>query len=251
MENLVFKSEKGAPITNSLLVAQKFGKRHADVLRDIRNLHCSENFQQRNFALLVEMKQLPQGGAAKAECYIMTKDGFAFLVMGYTGKEAGKFKEDYIEAFNKMEEVIKTGGFQIPRSYSEALMLAAKQAEQIEQQEKQLLIQAPKVKYHDEVLSSDNLMPISVIAQNYGMTGERLNGILRICGIQYKQGKHWIITAKYKNRDYARIIPDVRYTKDGKSIVINQMKWTETGRKFIHNLLVENGFVIRQKCLAI
>jgi Rha family phage regulatory protein len=124
MEDLVFKSEKGATVTSSLLVAQKFGKRHADVLRDVRNLHCSESFRQRNFALLVEMKELPQGGATKAECYIMTKDGFSFLVMGYTGDDAGKFKEDYIEAFNKMEQQLKEA--QRPLSTLDLLELAVK-----------------------------------------------------------------------------------------------------------------------------
>jgi Rha family phage regulatory protein len=96
-------------ITTSLLVAKKFGKRHANVLRDIKNLSCSKQFQQLNFELLVEMKQLPQGGATRVEQYIMTKDGFTFLVMGYTGEQASRFKEDYISAFNRMETQLMDG----------------------------------------------------------------------------------------------------------------------------------------------
>lgn len=83
---LVYENEKGVDITTSLIVAKVFGKRNSDVLRDVRNLNCSNDFRERNFALMVEMRQLPQGGAQKTEYYTMTKDGFSFLVMGYTGK---------------------------------------------------------------------------------------------------------------------------------------------------------------------
>lgn len=108
MENLVIIQD-GQPVTSSLLVAEVFGKRHVDVLRDIRKLHCSEHFRVRNFASLVEMKELPQGGASKAECYVMTKDGFTFLVMGYTGAKASEFKERYIAEFNQMERTLQSG----------------------------------------------------------------------------------------------------------------------------------------------
>ncbi|GAB6119673.1 Rha family transcriptional regulator [Dysgonomonas termitidis] len=95
-KNLVSKNEEGKLITTSKIVAGIFGKRHTNVLRDIRNLECSEEFQSSNFELLVEMKELPQGGASKSTCYEMTKDGFNFLVMGYTGAKAAKIKENII-----------------------------------------------------------------------------------------------------------------------------------------------------------
>lgn len=119
MNQLVFKGSNDHAMTNSLLVAQKFSKRHEDVLRDVRNLHCSEKFHQLNFALMVEMKELPQGGATKSEHYIITKNGFIFLVMGYNGLQAGKFKEQYIDAFDFMEQTLK--------SYSENRTLVIEQ----------------------------------------------------------------------------------------------------------------------------
>lgn len=88
MNELVFKSEKGTPVTNSLLVAEKFEKNHSHVLRDIENLSCSKEFRESNFGLSSyisqQNKELPM--------YIMTKDGFSLLVMGFTGKEALKLK---------------------------------------------------------------------------------------------------------------------------------------------------------------
>ncbi len=64
-------------------------------MRDKQNLSCSEdfrllNFGECNFALLVKMRELQQGGASKAQYYEITKDGFSFLVMGYTGAKAGE-----------------------------------------------------------------------------------------------------------------------------------------------------------------
>jgi phage antirepressor YoqD-like protein len=109
--------------------------------------------------------------------------------------------------------------------------------------------QAPKVKYHDLVLSSDNLMSITEIAKNYGMSAVSLNEILRVCGVQYKRGKHWIVTAKYQDRDYMRSVPVIQYTRDGKQLIINQMKWTEQGRKFIHELLAQKELIARHKRL--
>lgn len=94
-------------VTTSLKVAEYFNKRHSDVLRAIKRLECSDQFQQRNFALMVEMKKLPQGGATRSEYYYLTRDGFTFLAMGFTGKVAASFKEAYIEAFNRMEAALR------------------------------------------------------------------------------------------------------------------------------------------------
>ena len=103
MADLVFQNSNGNDVTTSLIVAQVFGKRNSDVLRDIRSLNCSESFRKRNFALMVKMNELPQGGSQKSEYYEMTKDGFSFLVMGYTGTKAGEFKERFINEFNRRE----------------------------------------------------------------------------------------------------------------------------------------------------
>lgn len=84
--------------TTSLLVAEKFGKLHKDVLRAVRNLHCSEEFNQRNFAPIDFIDKNSDSQPA----YEMTKDGFMFLVMGFTGKAAAQIKEAYINAFNLM-----------------------------------------------------------------------------------------------------------------------------------------------------
>jgi Rha family phage regulatory protein len=91
----------GVPMVDSVLVAKKFGKGHRDVLRALNNLECSAEFKLRNFAqdtYVVRNTEYPM--------YNMTRDGFTFLCMSFTGKEAAKWKEAYINAFNSMEKAL-------------------------------------------------------------------------------------------------------------------------------------------------
>ncbi|MCS7612457.1 Rha family transcriptional regulator, partial [Pseudomonas aeruginosa] len=79
----------GKPTTTSLDVAKHFRKQHKDVLKSIANLECSPEFTQRNFAPCTR-----PGSNNKPEPYFrMTRDGFTFLCMGFTGKEAARWKE--------------------------------------------------------------------------------------------------------------------------------------------------------------
>ena len=94
-------------VTTSLRVAEVFGKRHADVLRAVSKLECSEDFRERNFALIQKISDLGNGRTRKDPMYYITRDGFMFLVMGFTGKTAAKWKEAYIKAFNEMEAKIR------------------------------------------------------------------------------------------------------------------------------------------------
>ncbi|MET0109121.1 MAG: Rha family transcriptional regulator [Candidatus Thiodiazotropha sp.] len=86
--------------TTSLKVAQAFNKRHKDVLRKLEVLDCSSDFTERNFAL----SEYQDATGRKLPYWEMTKDGFLFLVMGFTGKKAARIKEAYINAFNQMTE---------------------------------------------------------------------------------------------------------------------------------------------------
>lgn len=92
----------GQIMVSSRDVSRVFGKRHHIVMRDIRLLECSAEFRAYNF---VSAKYSDAQSKPRPEVY-MTQDGFTFLVMGYTGKIAAKFKEKYIEAFNEMERAL-------------------------------------------------------------------------------------------------------------------------------------------------
>ena len=96
----------GRPATTSLEVANFFGKRHDNICRDIRGLIEStpENFRALNFEETFRTIPGPNNSERQETYFILYRDGFMLLVMGYTGKKALAMKLAYIEAFNRMEE---------------------------------------------------------------------------------------------------------------------------------------------------
>lgn len=95
---------EGHVTTTSQQIAAHFNKAHRSVLLAIRRLECSEEFRLHNFVQTVETRENPSGGAPiQSPSYRITRDGFVFLAMGFTGKYAAQWKEAYITAFNSME----------------------------------------------------------------------------------------------------------------------------------------------------
>ena len=194
MNELVFKGANDQALTNSLLVAEKFGKKHYHVMGSIRNLLNSHEKSGQYFVLDTYV----DNSGKENPMYVMNRDGFTLLVMGFTGEKALQFKIDYIEAFNKMEQTIKSGNYLVPHSFSEALMLAAKQQEQIEEQQKKIKQDAPKVLFADAVATSQRSCLVSelakIIQQNGVNIGQnrlfqwlRDNGYLCAKGQYYNQ----------------------------------------------------------------
>ncbi|EBY1696932.1 transcriptional regulator [Salmonella enterica subsp. enterica serovar Javiana] len=91
--------ENGRAVTTSVAIAEFFRKMHKDVLKKIDNLECSAEFSERNFA----PAEYTDEQGKKRPAYQITKNGFVFLVMGFTGKKAAAFKEAYIAEFDRME----------------------------------------------------------------------------------------------------------------------------------------------------
>lgn len=129
MDQLVIRNQKGDDVTTSLIVADVFGKRHDQVLRDIDNLNCSQEFNHHNF---VEI-EYTDGRGRKQRAVEMTKNGFTFLVVGWTGQKAGEFKEKFIHEFDKRDALLKNDDYILMRSQqilSTRLSLVEKQLEE-------------------------------------------------------------------------------------------------------------------------
>lgn len=131
---------KDVPAVTSLQVAEAFGKEHFNVLRDIETilLQVPENFRKLNFEVSEYTIQNPlTGGELPKPMYLLTKDAFTLLTMGYTGEKAMAFKVAYIARFNEMEEQLRTTSpllpnFRDPIAAAEAWIVAerARLAEQ-------------------------------------------------------------------------------------------------------------------------
>ncbi|MFD1251805.1 Phage regulatory protein Rha (Phage_pRha) [Devosia equisanguinis] len=96
---LIEISEDRAVVT-SLDVAQRFSKEHRNVIRAIQDLECSAEFRALNF----EQSSYRTAQNRPLTMFKMTRDGFSLLVMGFTGAEAARWKERYIQAFNLLEQ---------------------------------------------------------------------------------------------------------------------------------------------------
>lgn len=263
MAELVIQNSNGNDITTSLIVAQVFGKEHKHVLRDIDELSCSDDFRKSNFGLSFTIRELPNGGSKKDRFYEMTKDGFSFLVMGYTGAKAGQFKEMFIAEFNKREMMLKNDDYILMRSMqilqkrvqaieAENKQLEAENAakqERIELQEQTINVrteenkvlkasiekQAPFVEYVSTTLQSPKTYTSTQMAKELGMrTANELHNRLRDMGIMYKQSGQWMLTSKYCGKGYTKPRTTSGMDEYGKAWSNTITVWTETGRMFLH-----------------
>lgn len=227
-------------VVSSRQVAEKFGKEHKHVLDSVREILKAENsavrfFQENMYKVEGNNKSYPE--------YLMNRDGFTLLAMGFTGKDALQWKLKYIAAFNKMEELLKEQEV-IPKDLPAALRMAAEIAEkaqalQIENtQQKQIINEMqPKASYYDLILQNNTLMSVTQIAKDYGMSAKKMNSLLHELGVQYKQGGIWFLYEKYQCDGYtqSKTFP----TADGENRF--HTYWTQKGRLFIYHLLKNQG----------
>ncbi|PEH12485.1 phage regulatory protein [Lactobacillus sp. UMNPBX1] len=113
---VIMKSQKA--LTTSLKVAETFGKNHRNVLRSIKNLTAQNCAVKKMFAESTYVNDRGQ----EQPMYYMNRDGFTLLAMGFTGRDAMRFKLEYIEAFNRMDELIRNES-SLPQTPEEKLQL--------------------------------------------------------------------------------------------------------------------------------
>ena len=97
----------GRAVTNSIWLAESFGKRHDHVLRDIRKLPIPDDFRRANFVASSVERMTPTGGRFTTSCQLITRSGFDILAMSYTGKRAIDLKIAFIDAFNRVSDALK------------------------------------------------------------------------------------------------------------------------------------------------
>lgn len=147
MENNLFAAtidSKDSQKISSVELATLCEKRHDNVMRDIRKLEPAY-LQEFGNHLKFESAEYADKKGEKRPCYSLTKSQSLFVVSSYSAVIRARIQR-------RWEELESQSKFSIPKTYSQALMLAAKQAEQIELQQQQLAVQAPKVEYFDKLV---------------------------------------------------------------------------------------------------
>ena len=153
---------------------------------------------------------------------------------------------------DRIEELLTKGhtevaqSYDIPQSYSDALLLAAKQAKELEEskavvasQARQIAELEVKTSYCDIILKSSCTIPITVIAQDYGMSAQKMNALLHDMNIQYHSGESWIVYSKYKAEGYVQS----ETIQISPKRVRTYTKWTQKGRLFLYDTLKRSGIV--------
>lgn len=171
---------------------------------------------------------------------------FYLLCMKANNEVARNFQ--YNVATNILPQIRQTGSYNsTPQTYLEALKELVKVVEEKEKlrieniNQKQLINEyEPKVSYYDMVLQSPNLLTITQIAKDYGLSGAALNKKLNEKGIQYKQSGTWLLYQKYSKLGYTKSTTFVD-EKTGFSKL--NTKWTQKGRLFIYDMLKSIGIL--------
>lgn len=264
MTGLVYRGKDNQPLTNSLLVAETFGKEHRNVLRDIKNLIEGGVLKNEQTPMFEETTYISEQNKQSYPLYVMNQDGFTLLAMGFNGKKAMEFKLKYIEAFNAMKKQIEQSKPSVPQNYLEALKSLIKAEEEKQQlalenkQKDETIItiskanvelgnkiteMLPKVSYYDRILQSTATMTITQIAQDYGMSAIAMNKELESMRIQHKERGQWILYAQFLKGGYvhSRAVDIIR--RDGRHDVKYNTEWTTKGRLFLYEALKAKGIL--------
>lgn len=249
MEELVFQGLNGQAVTNSLLVAEKFGKEHRNVIRSIKEILGSA--QNCAYPLYVEATYTHPQNGQEYPVYIMTRDGFTLLAMGFTGEKSLKFKMEFINAFNKMESMLKSDDYIIARSQEilqNRLMLAQQKLQMLEGEkemlEEQNRLLAPKASYTDDVLQASSTYTFTQMAKELNFTGvQSFMTKLKELKLIFKQSGQWQLTAKYAGKRYTTTRTARYFRSDGTPDTSVSTVWTERGRMFLHNFFADKNIV--------
>lgn len=192
----------GQVIVSSRQIAESFEKEHKHILRDVENIKSAGGVQ--NWAnLFIENQYQHEQNKQWYKEYLLTRDGFSILVMGFTGQKALEWKLKYIDAFNRMERMLmeKAPSYQIsdPIERAKAWIQEQEEKKALEGHIEEL---KPKALFADSVASSRNSILVGELAKLLNQNGidigqKRLFQILRDKGYLLKSGEDYNIPSQY------------------------------------------------------
>lgn len=217
------------------------GKKFTDWIKNRINKYGFE--ENEDYTIINEVSQNREGSRLvnrEQTDYIITTDMAKELCMVENNEQGRKYRKYFIECEKKLKQ-LQTPSYMIddPIKRAETWIAEERQRQALAEKVKEL---KPKADYYDDVLVSDGLLTSTQIAKEFGISGRKLNELLNELGVQYKQGKIWVLYAKYADKGYTKYIThlvqgagSVTYTS------VTCSKWTQKGRKFLHDILAENN----------
>lgn len=247
MTDIILSTQNGEPVASSRQIAESFEKNHRDVLRAVDNL----KEDVRNFAQMFFETTVPDSYGREQRAYLMNRDGFTLLAMGFTGKAALEWKLKYIAAFNEMEKKLAEQP-QLTRSQLLATALIAAH-EELEEKDKRIeLLTAdtermkPKEIFSDAVSTSQNSILVGELAKLLKQNGieigeKRLYAWMRENGYLIKRkGADWNKpTQRSMEMKLFTIKETVICHSDGHTSVNTTTKVTGIGQVYFVNLFLK------------
>ena len=229
--------ENNQVVVSSRQVAENFGKQHKDVLENIRGILAAENSATKFF----RESTFENRGKHYPE-YIMNRDGFSLLVMGFTGKEAMTWKIRYIQAFNEMEAKIRENTLIMPNfnNPAEAARAWAKEYEEKQKALAQVSEMKPKAEFYDDVTGSTDTIDIGSVAKVLNipnMGRNKLFSFLRENKILNKRNEPY---QEYVDKGYFRQI-ETSWEHNGTTHINLKTVVFQKGVDYIRQLVLKKG----------
>jgi Rha family phage regulatory protein len=246
MRDMKILNNNGQLLVDSRDVAEMIDKNHSHLLRDIEGYKnvIDQNPKLDSDQFFIESSY--NAGTGKSyKCYQLTKKGCDMVANKLTGEKGVLFTATYVTKFEEMENHIKSLSIpsytiEDPIERAERWIEEQKQNRMLEQRVKEY---EPKVTYYDVILQSSDVVNITQIAKDYGLSGAKLNDILHAEGIQYKLSGQWLLYGKHQDKGYTKS-HTTEYKKSTDEIGIRMhTKWTQKGRLFIHQVLDKRGIL--------
>ena len=174
--------------------------------------------------------------------YLLSERGYSKLLKILDDDFAWEQYDKLVDSYFNMREVLKEqsmDSYMIEDPYSRALRWAEEYKEKMLLQ-KEIEVAKPKVAYYDNVLDTKGSMTTTQIAKSFGMTSHKLNTYLNDKGIQFKMSGMWMLYKEYDGKGYAEIRT---YVNKKKETTTHYLVWTEKGKEFIYNLLLEDKII--------
>lgn len=239
MKNLGGANNSNSPKMSSREIAELAGKRHDNVMRDIRNM---EPAWEKVNALRFELVEYTDSKGEKRPEYQLDKREVLYVATKWNDETRAKLILRWEELEKKQLQKSLPGTFaEALRAYADEVERNEKLKGEIEVKNVLIAEYEPKVTYYDQILASTDTITVTQIAKDYGMTAQELNKLLHENKIQFKQSGQWILYKEYAKLGYTKSHTTPIIYKDGRKGDQLHTRWTQKGRLFLYELLKQKG----------
>ncbi len=241
--NVSYENERPTVMGRELHEVLEIKTRYNDWFNRMKEYGFTENT---DFIAVAQKRATAQGNITTYTDHQLTIEMAKEICMIQRTEIGKKCREYFLELERRwnspeavMARALKFAEHQLSLVKSENIRLL----DTVAVQTQQIAELKPKASYYDVVLACSDLLPISHISKDYGWSARRMNEWLYSKGVQYKQGKIWLLYQKYAQLGYTSTKTHVHNGNDGQPHTTVHTYWTQKGRLFIYELMKKDGYL--------